>query len=185
MSRELFDIEFSLHAYELSEAWRLFGIDEEEEAEGEEEEGEADSAYFYSDLDESTPAASESRPRISRSSSVEHEVAFSRSYALEGLRKTPKKEGPPPWTVGFSKQFRKDLAELDRKLQGRVLEALIDLAFAEFPFAPHGDTFKRLSGDLEGCWRYRFGDHRLVIRPEVGQSRLDALTLAARGSVYD
>ena len=68
---------------------------------------------------------------------------------------------PPPWAIGFSKQFKKDTKALDRKLQGRVLEVLEELSGYEFPFHASGDTFKPLVGELAGCWRYRIGDHRL------------------------
>jgi len=94
-------------------------------------------------------------------------------------------KGPPPWAIGFSRQFKKDTAALDRKLMGRVLEALEEISDFKLPFEIRGDSFKPLTGELGGCWRYRLGDWRLVLRPVVSSARIDALTLAARGSVYD
>lgn len=91
---------------------------------------------------------------------------------------------PPPWAIGFSKQFRKDTKALDRKLQGRVLEVLEELSDYEFPFHASGDTFKPLVGELAGCWRYRIGDHRLVVQPVLQRCQLNALALGSRGSVY-
>lgn len=91
---------------------------------------------------------------------------------------------PPPWAIGFSKQFKKDTKALDRKLQGRVLEVLEDLSGYQFPFHASGDTFKPLVGELAGCWRYRIGDHRLVVQPVPEQCQLNALALGARGSIY-
>lgn len=92
---------------------------------------------------------------------------------------------PPPWAIGFSKQFHKDTKGMDGKLLGRVLRALEELSQSTRPLRPQGDTFKPLEGKLKGCWRYRIGDHRLVVQPRVEDGRIDALTLAARGSVYD
>lgn len=95
------------------------------------------------------------------------------------------REGPPPWRIGFTSQFRKDVGELDRKLQGRILEALQEVSGYAPPFRAKGDTFKPLKGDLLGYWRYRIGDFRLVIKPIVAESEIDVITFSARGAVYD
>lgn len=92
---------------------------------------------------------------------------------------------PPPWVIGLTKQFKKDIEGLDRKLQGRVLEVLAKLSSYSYPFHPEGDTFRPLTGDRIGCWRYRIGDHRLVIQPRFEYCQLDALIFASRGSVYE
>lgn len=92
---------------------------------------------------------------------------------------------PPPWRLAFTNQFCKDVTQLDRKLQGHILEALRKLSELAWPFKPQGDTFKPLSGGLKGQWRYRIGDYRLVVKPIVEESELDLVTFAARGSVYD
>lgn len=92
---------------------------------------------------------------------------------------------PPPWRIAFTKRFDKDIAQLDRKLQGQILETLRKLASFAWPFQPQGDTFKPLGGDLKGMWRYRLGDFRLVVKPVLAESELALMTFAARGSVYD
>ncbi|MEO8998029.1 MAG: DEAD/DEAH box helicase family protein [Rhodanobacter sp.] len=97
----------------------------------------------------------------------------------------PSIEGPPPWRVRFAAQFQKDLRQLDRKLQGRVMEAIMELVDYAFPFNAQGDTFKPLRGDLKGQWRYRIGDHRLVICPVPNESEIELITFAPRGSVYE
>ena len=93
--------------------------------------------------------------------------------------------GPPPWNIAFSKRFQKDLDGLDRKLAGRVLEVLLEVKDFKLPFSARGDTFKPLSGELAGCWRYRIGDHRLVLKPIPEWVQIAAVSFAARGSVYD
>lgn len=92
---------------------------------------------------------------------------------------------PPPWRIGFTQQFRKDILQLDRKLQGRILETLQSLSDLQYPFRIMGDTFKPLKGNLKGFWRYRLGDFRLVINPVVAESEIDVITFSARGDVYD
>lgn len=92
---------------------------------------------------------------------------------------------PPPWNVGFSKQFKKDLGGLDRKLAGRVLEALLVVTNFAIPFAVVGDTFKPLSGKLASCWRYRIGDHRLILQPQPEDGMIFVVTFASRGDVYE
>lgn len=92
---------------------------------------------------------------------------------------------PPPWRIAFTRRFDKDIAQLDRKMQGQILETLRKLSSFAWPFQIQGDTFKPLSGDLKGMWRYRLGDFRLVVKPVLVDSELDLVTFAARGSVYD
>jgi mRNA-degrading endonuclease RelE of RelBE toxin-antitoxin system len=94
-------------------------------------------------------------------------------------------EGPPPWRLHFGSQFLKDISQLDRNLAGRVLETIRDLSRYELPFKVKGDTFKPLQGDLKGWWRYRIGDHRLVINPVAAKSEIELIAFAARGSAYE
>jgi len=92
---------------------------------------------------------------------------------------------PPPWRIGFTHQFRKEASQLDRKLQGRIFEAIQELSVIKYPLQVTGDTFKPLTGNLKGFWRYRLGDFRLVVKPVPEQSEIDLITFAARGGVYD
>lgn len=94
-------------------------------------------------------------------------------------------DSPPPWNIAFSKRFQRDLDGLDRKLTGRVLEVLLEIKDFALPFVAKGDTFKALTGDLVGCWRYRIGDRRLVLRPNREAKQIAAMAFAARGSVYE
>lgn len=137
-----------------------------------------------SSSDMSSPApesrASLSRPVVFAKGRVDHYLELD---PFETHESSPK--GPPPWFIGFSKQFKKDTDCLDRKLLGRVLEALEEISGYAAPLRVLGDTFKPLSGELQGCWRYRIGDHRLVVKPAIDLAQINALTLAARGSAYD
>lgn len=86
------------------------------------------------------------------------------------------------WTALFTGNFKKAIKRLDRALQGRVLAAVMEIA--EDPTHTHGDTIKRLTGDLDGCWRYRLGDYRLVYMPEPDHHRILFIDIASRASIY-
>jgi mRNA-degrading endonuclease RelE of RelBE toxin-antitoxin system len=88
-----------------------------------------------------------------------------------------------PWSFGFTPTFRKSVAGVDKKLQGRVLVALSELADA--PLAVRGDTIKPLIGPLKGLWRYRIGEYRLVYQPREANRLIVLLEFAARGGVYE
>ena len=98
---------------------------------------------------------------------------------------TRERRRPPPWVIGLTRQFKKDTDGMDRKVLGRVLAALSELTELECPLRPHGDTFKPLTGELAGQWRYRLGDMRLILLPSPKDARIDLIHLAARGSVYE
>ncbi len=89
---------------------------------------------------------------------------------------------PQDWLIGMSDDFIKSLQRLDKKLMGRVLEAMTLICRA--PMNPKGDTIKPLTADLKGLWRYRIGDFRLVYKPEASQKRVTLLVFDNRGSVY-
>lgn len=116
-----------------------------------------------------------------------HEKPISRAslpITHEEYEKTsaPNPKRPPPWFVGFAKTFKDDLRSTDRKLQGRILEALSKIADA--PMALIGDTEKPLTGDLAGFWRYRIGDFRLVYFPDPKTGNIILYHFSSRGDVY-
>lgn len=116
------------------------------------------------------------------------EVEFESRHALPSIGPMDVEEDhfkrPPPWLVGFSKHFRKDTEELDRKLQGRIFEALAKLSGYAYPCHPEGDTFRPLLGKLHGCWRYRIGDSRLILQPRLEFCQINAVAFGSRGEIY-
>lgn len=88
----------------------------------------------------------------------------------------------PDWDLGLSSEFRKAIRGIDRKLQGRILQA-IDYISTK-PTVPQGDTVKPLGGELKGLWRYRIGDYRLLYRPDPDNGRVVLVTFVARGAAY-
>lgn len=86
------------------------------------------------------------------------------------------------WDLGLTHEFRKAIRSIDRKLQGRVLEALDYISTK--PTVPVGDTVKPLTGEHKGLWRYRIGDYRLIYRPDTDNARVLLITVVSRGSAY-
>ena len=82
----------------------------------------------------------------------------------------------------MAKTFRDAIRSIDRKLQGRILEALNEIT--ESPMTLTGDTIKPLKGGLSGCWRYRIGDYRLIYSPDPTTGNITLLSFGSRGSSY-
>lgn len=89
----------------------------------------------------------------------------------------------PEWYVGFTTDFLKSVRNIDRKLQGRILEAIAKIGAD--PVTAVGDTVKPLTADRAGVWRYRIGDSRLLYRPDLPRKHVTLLEFAARGGLYD
>lgn len=87
------------------------------------------------------------------------------------------------WTIGMSDDFLKSIGSIDKKTQGRVLEAISKLSRA--PTKAVGDTVKPLTGNLAGLWRYRIGDYRLVYQPDTGRNCVVLIRFTPRGGAYD
>lgn len=104
------------------------------------------------------------------------------SIALHVRYKKVPPESFEEWTTYFSPSFKKDVASLDRKLAGRVMTAILDIA--SDPTRSHGDTQKPLSGPLKGQWRYRLGDYRVVYLPRPDTFVIVFLRCSSRGDVY-
>jgi len=83
----------------------------------------------------------------------------------------------------MAKGFIDEIRSIDRKLQGRILEALSAISLD--PMTPVGDTVKPLKGDLSRCWRYRIGDFRLVYLPDPATGNITLLSFSSRSSIYE
>ena len=57
---------------------------------------------------------------------------------------------PSSWFIGLSKEFRKATEKIDRKLKGRILDAIGRIA--ENPMKQKGDTVKPMKGGSKGLW---------------------------------
>lgn len=88
----------------------------------------------------------------------------------------------PRWSLIFSDDFAKAISSLDKKTQGRILEALARIT--EAPITMVGDTVKPLTGNAKGIWRYRIGDYRLLYDPNLSDRHITLLSFGPRGDVY-
>jgi mRNA-degrading endonuclease RelE of RelBE toxin-antitoxin system len=86
------------------------------------------------------------------------------------------------WLIAMSHEFIKAIDSIDRKLQGRILEALADIS--RDPLTVKGDTVKPLTHEMRGLWRYRLGDYRLVYQPLPEKNEILLVDFDSRGAVY-
>jgi len=108
-------------------------------------------------------------------------VHYSARYHEESqLRETPSSNRN--WLIVMSKDFLKSVHNIDRKLQGRVLEAIGEIC--QNPLTARGDTVKPLSQEMRGQWRYRLGDFRLIYQPVPDRQQVILLMFDDRGSIY-
>ena len=92
-------------------------------------------------------------------------------------------EKKPVWLISLSNQFTKDIQNIDRRLQGRILSAIGTIY--KDPITPKGETIKPLRADLKGFWRYRIGDHRLVYTIDIENKQIILIAFASRDDIYE
>jgi len=86
------------------------------------------------------------------------------------------------WGFKITKDFMNSIKKVDKNLQGRILQAITTITMS--PKTIMGDTIKPLTGDLNGYWRYRIGDYRLIYKPIEKWSEILLISFSSRGSVY-
>lgn len=89
----------------------------------------------------------------------------------------------PEWYIGITRDFTKSISKIDKKIQGRILEAIAKITAD--PMTPNGNTVKPLSGEKKGTWRYRIGDLRIFYVPDKTSKHILLLTCLPRGRAYD
>ncbi|MDD5267011.1 MAG: type II toxin-antitoxin system RelE/ParE family toxin [Methylococcales bacterium] len=110
---------------------------------------------------------------------AKNEAPIKASYSDNILFSIPSR---PSWSLIISNDFTRSITRIDKKTQGRVLEALTKIA--ESPTTIVGDTVKPLTGELKGLWRYRIGDYRLLYDPCLSDHNITLLNFEPRGDVY-
>ncbi len=85
------------------------------------------------------------------------------------------------WTVEFQLTAQRQIRELDRVIQKRILrffhQRLLSLGHPR-------QAGKALTGDKVGLWRYRIGDHRAICRIEDDRLVVLVLALGHRREIY-
>ncbi|MHB8654425.1 MAG: type II toxin-antitoxin system RelE family toxin [Terriglobia bacterium] len=85
------------------------------------------------------------------------------------------------WTVSFEPRALRELEQLDRIAQRRVVRFLQErVAGNRNP----RDLGKPLTGDLAGLWRYRIGEFRIVCRIDDDRLTVLVIRVAHRKDVY-
>ena len=85
------------------------------------------------------------------------------------------------WRVEYSTPARKQLRKFDRLTQARILDFMDERVATRTDPRSLG---KALSGPLQGLWRYRVGDYRVICRIEDSKVVIVALTIGHRREVY-
>ncbi len=85
------------------------------------------------------------------------------------------------WTANFDPRALKELENLDRVVQKRVVSYLQTRVLEK---GKPRDLGKPLTGDKGGLWRYRIGDFRLICRLDDEAQRVLILRVAHRKEAY-
>ena len=127
-------------------------------------------SYSASDVEKVLLGGISPTPRLLRESAI--------ADGWVRLGKPTKEE----WRFSMTSEFQKSTTRLDKKLLGRILEAIADIC--KKPTESRGDTIKPLQGELKGKWRYRIGDYRLIYQPDEQTHTVFLLAMFPRGSAY-
>ncbi len=87
------------------------------------------------------------------------------------------------WTIKFAETALKDLKKLNKKnpqVVKQILAYLDDIENLEDPRSKG----KLLVANLNGRWRYRVGDYRIICEINQGELIITALNIAHRSKVY-
>jgi len=87
-----------------------------------------------------------------------------------------------PWLSIFTHEFKKSISKVDKKVKGRIVEAIMEIC--EAPLEMKGDTQKPLVGEFDGHWRYRIGDYRLIYLPMIDHHKIIFSDFDTRGQIY-
>ena len=79
------------------------------------------------------------------------------------------------WPIAMTEGFTAASRDVAPSLRDGLLEAILHISL--MPTQPMGETVKPLIGMLNGLWRYRLGNSRLVYRPDTEVKRVAVVTL--------
>ena len=83
-----------------------------------------------------------------------------------------------PYETVFTKSFQKEFRKLPKGIQEITIKTL-----EKTTGNPYGG--KKLSGKLEGLWRYRQGKYRLIYMIDEKKSAIVFLDVGLRKSIYE
>lgn len=80
----------------------------------------------------------------------------------------------------FNKKAEKQLGKLDSTIQKRIKNFILELETLQNP----RDRGKALVSNLNGLWRYRIGDYRLICHIDNDKLVILCLEIAHRSKAY-
>lgn len=84
------------------------------------------------------------------------------------------------WKIELSSRARKALKKLDHKPARDIVRALEEIAQLQNPRS----RGKALTGNLQGLWRYRVGDYRVICDIRSQRLTIYAIDLGHRRNIY-
>jgi|LSQX01.2.fsa_nt_gb mRNA interferase RelE/StbE len=84
------------------------------------------------------------------------------------------------YSIEFTKRARRQVLKLDPRLQERV-EAAVD-SLVHWPV--EGKSVRPLKGQLEGLYRMRVGDYRVILAVDEERGIISVREIGHRGSIY-
>jgi mRNA interferase RelE/StbE len=88
----------------------------------------------------------------------------------------------PIWSIEFLKEAEKDLRNLDRSVQLRIVKFLRErVAFLENPRTVGGALSGSTLGDF---WKYRVGDYRIIVDIQDRRLCVQVIALGNRREIY-
>ena len=86
------------------------------------------------------------------------------------------------WKVEFDNRARKELRKLDKSAQNRILKWVREeLATDKNPRR----TGKNLRGTMQGLWRYRIGDYRIISQIQDELVIILIVRISHRKDIYE
>jgi mRNA interferase RelE/StbE len=86
------------------------------------------------------------------------------------------------WKVEVKPTAEKYYVKLDKKMRKRVRESLLELEKSENPLS-HPNV-RPLTGKLEGDYRLRIGDLRILFTPDKDAKMIYVFAILPRGDAY-
>lgn len=84
-----------------------------------------------------------------------------------------------------TEQFARDLTQLARSGQPKLVEKLRSIAYPQLREHPHfGPHIRKLKGYSPATWRYRIGSWRFFYEIDDGERLVSLLAASHRGSAY-
>ena len=84
------------------------------------------------------------------------------------------------WAFTFKARAERDFRRLPHDIQARVAEKVRGWMQHANPL----ECAEPLAGPLKPLWRFRIGDYRLIVEPDIPHKKIAILRVAHRRDVY-